>query len=62
MEKKKTKINLTDDPLLNIHMMTNILNNKGREAMSYLMFGYYLGSTQNQPQKKPPIEEGYQNE
>ena len=52
----KRKINLTDDPLLNIHMMTHILNDKGREAMSYLMFGYYLGSTQNQP-PKPPIEE-----
>lgn len=55
-------IQLTDDPLMNIYMMTHVLNNKGREAMSYLMFGYYLGSTQIQPQKKPSIAEGHQNE
>lgn len=50
-------IQLTNDPLKNIHIMTPILNDKGREAISYLMYGYYLGSTQNQSPKNPPIEE-----
>ena len=58
---KKTYLSLTDDPLINIHSMIPILNDKGREAISYLMYGYYLGS-QNQSPKNPPIEERNQDE
>jgi len=59
---KKINIALTDDPLINIHSMIPILNDKEREAISYLMYGYYLGSTQDQSPKNPSIEERNQDE
>lgn len=58
----KIDIQLTDDPLMNIYMMTHILNDRSREAMSYLMFGYYLGSTQSQPPLNTPTQKKVQNE
>lgn len=36
-------IQLTDDPLTNIHIMVPLLNDKAREAMSHLMYGCFLG-------------------
>lgn len=39
----KVNIQLTDDPLTNIYMMTPILNDRQRDAMSYLMYGCYIG-------------------
>lgn len=36
-------VKLTDDPLTNIHIMVPMLNDKAREAVSYLMYGCYLG-------------------
>lgn len=48
-------IQLTDDPLKNIFIMTPMLNNKSREAMSYLMYGCFIGeelANANKEQKK----------
>lgn len=36
-------IKLTDDPLTNIHMMVPMLNEEGRKAFSYLMYGCVIG-------------------
>lgn len=36
-------VKLTDDPLTNIHIMVPMLNDRAREAVSYLMYGCYLG-------------------
>ena len=38
-------IDLTDDPLTNIKMMIPMLNERSREAVSYLMFGCCLGES-----------------
>ncbi len=49
------KLELTEDPLTNIERMTPLLNEESRKAMSYLMYGCYLGesmareSQQNEP-------------
>lgn len=40
---KKLSLELTEDPLTNIEMMVPMLNERSREAVSYLMFGCYLG-------------------
>lgn len=40
MEEKN--IRLTDDPLTNIKIMTPMLNDEGKKAVSYLMYGYFL--------------------
>ena len=42
MEDKKN-IKLTDDPLTNIYIMTPFLDDRAREAVSYLMYGCCLG-------------------
>lgn len=39
------KIELTEDPLTNIKMMIPMLNERSREAVSYLMFGCCLGES-----------------
>ena len=39
----KVNIQLTDDALTNIYMMTPLLNDRQRDAMSYLMYGCYIG-------------------
>lgn len=39
-------IRLTNDPLTNIHLMIPLLDEKAREAMSYVMFGYILRDEQ----------------
>ena len=36
-------VQLTDDPLTNIHIMVPLLNDEARRAMSYLMYGCFLG-------------------
>ncbi len=43
MTKTKRNVQLTDDPLTNIHIMVPLLNDKEREAVSYLMYGCFLG-------------------
>lgn len=36
-------LKLTDDPLTNIHIMVPMLNDESRKAVSYLMYGCYMG-------------------
>ncbi len=43
MGETKKGIQLTNDPLTNIHIMVPLLNDRAREAVSYLMYGCYLG-------------------
>ncbi|MCI8957309.1 MAG: hypothetical protein HFG29_10155 [Eubacterium sp.] len=43
MAERKREIKLTDDPLTNIHIMVPMLDKEGQEAVSHLMYGYYLG-------------------
>ncbi|MBO5144874.1 MAG: hypothetical protein J6C19_04995 [Lachnospiraceae bacterium] len=45
MSEIKRSVKLTDDPLTNIHIMVPMLNDKAREAVSYLMYGCFLGET-----------------
>jgi hypothetical protein len=40
---EQMNIKLTDDPLTNIGIMVTLLNDNAREAISYLMYGCYLG-------------------
>ena len=49
---KKEQIQLTDDPLTNINLMIPLLDDKGRESMSHLMYGYYLGKNEGQETRK----------
>lgn len=46
MPEVKKNINLTNDPLTNIHLMIPLLDDRAREAMSYVMFGYILRDEQ----------------
>lgn len=46
MPEVKKNINLTDDPLTNIHLMIPLLDEEARKAMSYVMFGYILRDEQ----------------
>lgn len=41
--KRIMEIQLTEDPLTNIYIMVPLLNDKAREAISYLMYGCCLG-------------------
>lgn len=43
MIKKKEKVRLTDDSLTNIRIMIPMLDDEARKAVSYLMYGCYLG-------------------
>lgn len=36
-------VQLTDDPLTNIHIMVPMLNDEARKAVSYLMYGCCIG-------------------
>ncbi len=36
-------IQLTDDPLTNIHIMIPMLDDEQRKAMSYVMYGCFIG-------------------
>ncbi|MCI9201481.1 MAG: hypothetical protein HFI03_14025 [Lachnospiraceae bacterium] len=38
-------LELTKDPLTNIGIMLPMLNERSREAVSYLMYGCYLGES-----------------
>lgn len=52
MQKVKKNIQLTDDPLTNIHIMLPLLNDRAREAISYLMYGCYLGERLTESKKE----------
>ena len=50
-------LEFTDDPLTNIKMMIPMINERSREAVSYLMFGCCLGeSIADDKQDKKPQE------
>lgn len=55
MAEQKKEIKLTDDPLINIYMMIPLLSDKAREAVSYLMYGCYLGEELSEDKKKKQI-------
>lgn len=38
-------VQLTEDPLTNIHIMVPLLDEEGRKAIANMMFGYCLGET-----------------
>lgn len=40
---KEKYIELTNDPLTNIYIMIPLLDDEARKAVSYLMYGCYLG-------------------
>jgi len=46
MPKVKKTIKLTDDPLINIHLMIPLLDEEARKAISYFMYGYILRDEQ----------------
>lgn len=48
----KRNIKLTDDPLTNITLMIPMLDEKGRESISHLMYGYCLGKSENKEVEK----------
>lgn len=39
----KRNIQLTDDPLTNIYIMIPMLDDEQRKAMSYVMYGCFIG-------------------
>lgn len=39
------KIKLTEDPLTNIRIMLPLLSDQAKEAMSYFMYGCYVGES-----------------
>lgn len=51
-------LELTKDPLTNISLMIPMLNERSREAISYLMYGCYLGeSIAKDSQKDKQLQE-----
>ncbi len=40
-------IELTNDPLTNIHLMIPLLDEEARKAISYFMYGYILRDEQD---------------
>ena len=52
MEKAKKEIKLTSDPMENIRIMVPMLDDNGREAVSNLMYGYFLGKESAGHEKK----------
>ena len=56
MRKEKENITLTDDPLTNIHIMIPMLNDRAREAVSYLMYGCFIGEEIAEGKKKKELQ------
>ncbi len=52
MNRANKKVELTDDPLTNIHIMIPMLNDRAREAISYLMYGCFIGEEIAERKKK----------
>lgn len=50
-------VKLTDDPLTNIHIMIPMLNDRAREAVSYLMYGCCIGEKMAEDRKEKPLQE-----
>lgn len=56
MEKTRSA-KLTSDPLTNIHIMVPLLDDKAREAVSYLMYGCYIGERLAEDKKEKELQE-----
>lgn len=48
---EKNNVQLTDDPLTNIRIMVPMLNDEQRKAMSYLMYGCFIGGKMREDAK-----------
>ena len=46
-------ITLTDDPLTNINIMIPMLDEENRKAVSYLMYGCYIGQQMEKEKVNP---------
>lgn len=57
MSKENRNIELTDDPLTNIHIMIPMLNDRAREAVSYLMYGCFIGEEIAEGKNKKELQE-----
>lgn len=55
----KDNIQLTDDALTNIYIMTPLLNDRQRDAMSYLMYGCYIGEELAKEKTKKEVADSY---
>lgn len=49
-------IELTKDPLTNINIMVPMLNDRSREAVSYFMYGCYVGESLSQGSHKEIVD------
>lgn len=54
---KAKSVKLTSDPLTNIHIMVPLLDDKAREAVSYLMYGCYIGEKLAEDKKEKELQE-----
>lgn len=54
---KAKSVKLTSDPLTNIHIMVPLLDDKAREAVSYLMYGCYIGERLAEDKKEKELQE-----
>lgn len=55
MSEANKNIKLTNDSLTNIHIMIPMLNDRAREAISYLMYGCFIGEEVAESKKKDHI-------
>lgn len=46
------KIQLTNDPLTNIRMMVPLLNDKARQRIADVMYGYYINEMHSESEVK----------
>lgn len=51
------KLELTKDPLTNIKMMIPMLDDRAREAVSHMMFGFYLSESLAKDKEKKQLRE-----
>lgn len=51
------ELELTNDPLTNISLMVPLLNDRAREAISYFMYGCYVGESIAANSKENPQEQ-----
>ena len=59
MSEANKNIKLTNDSLTNIHIMIPMLNDRAREAISYLMYGCFIGEevAESKNTKKKKLQE-----
>lgn len=57
MAERKKNIQLTNDPLTNIHIMVSLLDDRARERFSDMMFGSFIGEEIAEEKKKKELQE-----